>query len=511
MRSEAAMAELGSARSEDRPPLAQWAWVLERRWTLAVGFAATIWAGAVLGVAQSLYASFHMQRYDLGNMVQAVWSTSQGRFLETTLGSGEQASRLASHVDPLLAALVPFWVAFPTPMSLVAAQVVACAFSAMPLFWIARRHLDEHVAAVLALAYLIYPWLGWIALDAIHPATLAIPLLLLAVLFLDADRLLPFALVAAPTALAGELVALAIAGLGLWYWLSRGHRIAGLTIAASGVAWTATCLTVIIPHYSGAESQYYGLYTAVGGSPQGLVRTTFTDPTAVLGELTTLRDLAYVLALGAPLAGAFFLAPLLLLPALPQLAASMLSSVGGHIDPRFHNGSVIIPFLWAATVFGLARLSPRRSTVVAALVLALSVGSQVALGPRTGPRGHAPGIWYYGLPPASHIDAVRTAVSLVPSDVPVAATTKAGSHLSAREHFFSVPVTDRATWVLVDTWDPWVPVRPRSSTPSMIGQFSPAIVQATVKRLRASPEWKTVYERSGVFVFRRSRPPPPPH
>ena len=329
--------------------------------------------------------------------MQAVWSTAHGRFLETTLGTGEQSSRLASHVDPLLALLTPLWLAFPSPLTLVAAQVAACALGAIPVFWLARRHVSETAAGLLALGYLANPWLIWVALDSIHPATLAIPLLLLAIWFLDEDRLAAFALVAVLAASAGELVGLAIAAIGVWYWLARDHRRAGLAITALGVTWTWFCLEVVIPHYADANSQYYGLYSSVGGSPLGVLKTALTEPGSIISELVTSGDVAYLLAITAPFAGLFLLSPLLLAAAAPQLAANMLSSVGGHTDPRLHTVSVVLPFLMVATIFGIARLRPARATIAATIVLATSVGMTVVFGPRSGDAVSI-GLWYYGDP-----------------------------------------------------------------------------------------------------------------
>jgi 4-amino-4-deoxy-L-arabinose transferase-like glycosyltransferase len=77
-------------------------------------------------------------------------------------------------------------------LTLAAAQIAAVAVGALPVYWLGRRHLGSETAALLvALAYLAYPWLAWSAIDAIHPVTFAIPLLLFALWFLDSDRLLP--------------------------------------------------------------------------------------------------------------------------------------------------------------------------------------------------------------------------------------------------------------------------------------------------------------------------------
>ena len=152
-----------------------------------------MWTVALFAIVRGAYANFRLGRFDLGNMVQAVWSTTQGRVLETTDGStGEQIVRLGSHVDPLLVLLAPLWIVWPSPLALAFAQIGVVALGAVPVFWLGRRHFaSERLAGLLALAYLAYPWVATSAAGAIHPVTFAITFLLFAVWFLDSDRLFP--------------------------------------------------------------------------------------------------------------------------------------------------------------------------------------------------------------------------------------------------------------------------------------------------------------------------------
>jgi hypothetical protein len=181
----------------------------------------------------------------------------------------------------------------------------------------------------------------------------------------------------------------------------------------------------------------------------------------------------------------------------------MLSSVGGHIDPRLHTVSVVLPFLMVATILGIARLSPARATMAATIVLASSVGMTVVFGPRSGEDAALTGAWHTGAPPAGHIQAIREAIGLVPADAPVAATTKAGSHLSARRYFYSVPIYNEADWVVVDVWDPWVPLEPNGPKRATIGSYNRPMLRRLVAFLGDSAEWRSVYRKSGVYVFRR--------
>src|SRR5918996_3791521 len=275
-------------------------WCVAHRWPVMVWAAMIVWSVALFVAARTAFETFQLPRFDLGNMVQAVWNTAHGHPLEVTHATGEQALRLAGHIDPILTLFAPFWIVAPNPLVLVAIQISACSLGALPVFWLGRRHLgSEPAAALLAVAYLAYPWLAWTAIEAFHPVTVALPLLLFAVWFLDSGRLWAFAACAALVLATGELMGLAVAGMGIWYWLARGRRI-GLAIAAMGVAWSAFAIKVLVPAFSGGDSIFYDRFASVGGSPMGLVRTVFTDPGVVLSAVLTADDLADVLSLGLP-------------------------------------------------------------------------------------------------------------------------------------------------------------------------------------------------------------------
>jgi uncharacterized membrane protein len=477
--------------------------VRKRPWPLVLWAAMLGWSVVLFALVRSYFLEFRFGRYDLGNMVQAVWSTADGRPLETTLGTGEQAVRLAAHADPILVLLAPFWILAPSPLTLAAVQIAACAVGALPVFWLGRRHLgSEKAAALLAFSYLSYPWLAWTALDAMHPVTLAVPLFLYAIWFLDSDRLWAFALCALLIVATGELMGLPLAGLGLWYWLARSRRTVGLLTIVGGLAWSLLAIKIIVPFFQGGDSPFYSYYESVGGSPAGVLRTLLSDPGKIGDALGTGADVVYVVALTLPLAGAFLLAPELAVSAIPQLAANGLSSITSATDPRGHHVAGILPFLIAATVLGIARLPGARRVQAAAAVLALCLGFSVAFGPWPGVPGREH-LWPYGAPSADHVQALREAVALIPDSVPVAATNKAGAHLSARRRFFSVPWVENAEWIVIDMRDTWVPLPPRERIRSSWGREDFALVARLRLRLEQSSEWRRISETRGVFVFQR--------
>jgi uncharacterized membrane protein len=442
-----------------------------------------VYAGGFGALAVQEHRAFETGRFDLGNMVQAVWSTAHGRPLDVTELDGEQINRLGAHVDPILAAFAPLWWLWPSPAMLLVVQAVAVALGALPVFWLARKHLDsERLGTLFALVYLLYAPVQWLPLDEFHPVALACPLLLFAVWYLDEDRVaaaLPFLALAALTK---EEIPLVVAALGLWYAVARSRWLAGVALAGAGTALGAFYLAVVIPHFrEGAAPAFYDRYDAVGGSPTGIVETALTDPLVLIRAITQGRDLEYLLQLALPLAGAFLLAPLMLVPAIPELAANLLSEVSNQTSIEFHYTAPITPFLVAGAILGAAR-APRLVPVV----LIASVAGGVFLGP----------LWAGELRPdriSDHDRVAARAVDLIPSSAPVSSTNGLGAHLSTRRRVFSFPVIREAEWVAVDLR--------RASY--LDRRSAPSTTAVPLARLRRSGAWETALDEDGIFVLRR--------
>jgi len=442
------------------------------------------------------HRAFATGRFDLGNMVQAVWWTAHGHPLEMTNLHGQQISRLAAHVDPILALYGPLWWIWPSPDLLLVTQALAIAAGAWPVYLLARKHLGSSRAGLgFALAYLLYPATGWLTLNEFHPVALATPLLLLAFWYLDNDRLLPFAVFAVAAAACKEEIALVVAGFGVWYAVTRRSWLVGGVVAGLGVAWSAIAIGVVIPHFhSTGESDFYGRYSEVGGSAAGIVKTALTDPVRILDAALSTRDLRYLLQLVLPLAALSLLAPLLLVAALPELAINLLSATPTQTSIRFHYTAGLIPPLVIAAVFGAKRLNRWTFPVAAAVVIAALLGNY-RLGPIPGWR-HIPGGETFQATAArvtEHDRIAARALSLIPKSAVVSATNTLGAHLSARKRVLSFPFVQDATWIAAD-----------ETQPGYADRYAPLPTAVELAALRRNPDWRLVFEQDGVLVFSRA-------
>jgi uncharacterized membrane protein len=460
---------------------------------LAAAIAA--YAAGFAALSSLRHEAFVTGRFDLGNMVQAVWSTAHGDPLRMTSLHGDQISRLAAHVDPILVLFAPAWWIWPSPHMLLAVQALVIALGAVPVYRLARKHLASQRAALgFALAYLLYPATGWLALNEFHPVALATPLLLFAFWYLDEERLFSFALFALAAAACKEEIALVVAGFGIWYAIAHGRWLAGAAIALAGGAWAAVAIGIVIPHYNaGAESDFYGRYSEVGGSAGGILETAFTHPMRIIDAALSGRDLHYLLDLVAPLAALCLLAPLVLVAALPELAINLLSSTTTQTSIHFHYTAGLIPPLMIGAIFGAKRLSRWTFPVAAAVVLAALVGNY-RLGPIPGWR-HVPGGQTFQATAGrvtDHDRIAQRALQLIPSGAVVSATNTLGAHLSARRRVLSFPYLEDSKWIAAD-----------ETQPGYADRYAPIPTAIQLAALRRSPEWQLVFEEDGILVFRR--------
>jgi hypothetical protein len=328
-------------------------------------------------------------------------------------------------------------------------------------------------------------------------------LLLLAIWFLDEDRLGPFLVAAGAAMICQEQIGLIVACLGIWYGLTKRRPATGLLLAAFGILVTAVDFAVVLRHYSGG-SPYLGRYRTAGGSFRGIAANLVTHPLRI-ARTVQLTDVLAALVLVTPVLG-LCLVSTLTLASLPQVALLTLSDNPGDWNYAAQLVLPLVPFVYAGTVFALAReerVGARRRfrfradhVLVASVAVALTLGtfSPLAL---LRPRSTA------------LVAAERHAVSLVPAGVAVSATNHLGSHLSARRYVYVFPTIKRANWVVIDTGDDWMPDMAflHAHRNLAVGRhdlyWQPQLMMRMLRALERSPHWRSVYASRTIHVFTR--------
>lgn len=466
---------------------------------------------AAFGVIHGLMASLRYLAYrttiqDLGFYDQRIWALS----ITTGLPSLSGVIATLGHFSPVLALHALAYRVCPSALVLLWLQVVAVGLGAYPVYCLARRHLGPGPALAFGAAYLLYPSVAFTVLFDFHPDHLLVPLLLLAFDLLDRGRWWSVAAVSAAMLLVKESLAVTVVAFGAYAVLVTGRYLVGAAVAVGGLVFL---LAVLLPAsgalFSAGASGSIS-YGYLGADVPSIVRTLLLSPGAWLPELFQVAKMKFVFLMLAPLAFLPLLGPSALLVAVPGLLMSLLSREPHRYQIWAQYTAPIIAPLFAAAIFGAARLvrapAPRwlpagadLRGLVSLWVLAASLYGNVVFSPSP-----ASTVFWLGTPGwlswSYHAGAyavgprereIRRALAAhVPSDPAVSVSSQNSvnsSHLAHRRGFIQFP--GDAAFVVVDLRRP----------PYVWDRVDPAGFSREIDRFRASRP--IVYEADGFVIF----------
>jgi uncharacterized membrane protein len=403
------------------------------------------------------YTRYNATGWDLGIFTQLTWNAAHGRFLHNTIA--EQNNMLGIHAPYITIILAPLMWLWADPRMLVIAQTLILGLGAWPIARLAGRVFTQWwVPVFFAALWLLYPPLGWINRWDFHEIAPAATFFAFA--FYAADRRawrqtdvwLLLAL------LCKEEIGLNVAGFAV-YMAWRYHRQRGVCTAwfVIGMAWFIGHAFVIFPALREVETsmpihavRYEWL---LSGDPQRIWDY-------LSGSVMRLK-VTYVIELFAPLAFVPLAAPVVLIPALPTFALSVLSSYEPQGSIYLHHNAAVIPVLLAAAIFGLAWISRRFKHGLAGGVLVLACASLVAWVIYNPIFGSSEKSHVYGWESGAHRAALDEVRTLIPAGACVVAENNIQPHYSVRDETYVIGARgsgpqgdgDGCTYMIVDLGD----------------------------------------------------------
>ncbi len=416
------------------------------RWTVAALAAVyAVWFG-VYTCLQHL--RFKTYAFDLGTFDQGIWLAGHGTDYFVTVRG---LPLLGDHVRVFSFFLAPLYWIVDDVRALLVLQSVFIAAGAFFVCRIALRMLPTRplVALALAASFLLHPANQNLNLDHAHPDAFAMTFLLASVDFLGAGRIAAFAVAAALAMSCKEDVPLVFAALGTVMMLERSRRRLGFTIAAVASAYFLFSMLVVLPWFNGEGFFRLGRTGFLAG-----LWSEGDNPSWLLERLTRPESVTYLLQIGATNLYLFLLAPLAVVPALPQVAANLLSDANYMRDLEFHYQTSVVAFLYVGTVTALASIERWRARA-ASRVMAAMLGGVLALAPvalfgaavATNLAWSRVPISYPGILLESRIllnedwryASARKVLAMIPPDAVVAADYSTVPHLTHRRRIYMLP------------------------------------------------------------------------
>ncbi|MEK7680119.1 MAG: DUF2079 domain-containing protein, partial [Deltaproteobacteria bacterium] len=311
----------------------------------AVFYAVLLHAFFFAALSAFKYSSAHFAGYDFGIYDSKIWLISHSAFYD------KFSLATSVHFQPVLLLYSFIYGITAHPLVIQFSQAAAVASGAAPLFLLARKLLKtRYLAAGLSLLYLLYPAVEFNAAGDFHPDCLYIPLMLWAFYFIETGRYHLLPLVMLPALGLKEPLVPGVALTGLYMAIKDKGRFVGAAVFVLSIA--VFFLTV------------YSLSGPAG--VKGFVDPSFQHLWAgslsvVFNEAFDFSKLRFPFFLLFPVLCLPLLRPLEFMPALPALAAALLSSSAHHQNVASHYTAGVVPYLFFALIHAFRMLEQRTS------------------------------------------------------------------------------------------------------------------------------------------------------
>ena len=376
------------------------------------------------GLAALRHALLQSNSFDLGLFDQWVWLVSRG--MAPVSSQSADLHLLTDHGAWLVYGLAPLYALLPSLQWLLALQAFSLAFTAVPLWLLARdAGLPQGLRWTVCGLWWLQPVVFNTNLFDFHPEVLAMPLLAALLIAARRQRIWTWAGLILLILGCRDGLALVTVGLGLEQGVRRRWRLAfvGLGLSLGWLAllggWLYPLLTARYPGVNAGASRYSYLGDSIGAIALGLLQ----HPQRVLAHVDWAGAAVYLLLLALPLFPFWRRVSLpTLLAAVPLIAVNILSESGAQRSLVHHYSLPLAVIGVVAAVDGLASSGERR---VPWRRIAWAAACWAALAKP----------WFFSGPYLNRLALVpesRSALALVKPGDAVATTSYLAPHLSGR-------------------------------------------------------------------------------
>lgn len=451
----------------------------------------------------SVYRFWRLQptSWDLGVFTECVKQYAQlASPVVDVLGPG--VNMLGQHFSPVLALIAPFFLLFPSPVTLLVVQAALAAVSVIPVSRAASLRLGRAAARTIGAAYGLSWGLQQLVNYDFHEVAFAVPLLAFSLSALVSGRRRAAAAWALPLVFVKEDLGFTVAAIGIVMVMltwrerkaaGRGHLdLPGLLLIVWGLGWSLLAIELILPHFNAAHRYPYwsmgGVLRPAGDhlALTGLAAQLSAGLSVKLPTIALILLVSAFIAVRSPIA----------VVAVPGLALRQISTNIAYWGTDWHYNATVMPIMFIAAVDGLARIRAAaargqarplavtmgRHGAAAMLAICLALAYQFPLNQLWSPQTYAVG---------RHATAAEAAMSKVPDGATVATDLDLLAPLAARTDTFWLGNRGPAPqYVVFDTQSTdWQPPPPN--------------VLAFVEHRYRGAAYRRLFSSDGVAVMRR--------
>lgn len=379
-------------------------------------------------------------RFDLGNMSQTVWNTSQGRIFQLTNPDGvNNILRLGIHSDFILILIAPLYKIWSDPKLLLVIQSLFISIGGIYTYLLAVKVIkNQKIGLALGVSYLLNFWIHQQNLFDFHAVTIATSILIASFYYLYQKKWALFAFFLSIALLTKENVFLVSSLIGIYIALTR-KRIFGIVLCVASIAAFVLLAKILIPHFRGGDHFALSYFSYLGDTPCDMIKNLFVRPNLIISHIFSISTLEYFVKTFMPIGFLSLLSPVSLLFSLPEVSIYLLSSNQNLRSHYYHYGALIVPFVYISTIFGVKKILQNRKfasfgNLIFFYILFCAFLSVFIYSPIPGMKSAD-----YRSFQNTNKDIVRKYLTYIPDDAKVSASNNIGAHLSNREKIYVAP------------------------------------------------------------------------
>ncbi|MFC1598440.1 DUF2079 domain-containing protein [Patescibacteria group bacterium] len=312
-----------------------------------------VYIGLVFSICLFKYFTFNYTGLDLAIFNQVFYHSSLGNLFNFTI---HPTSYLGDHFTPVLLFLLPVYFVFRSPLTLLFIQAIFLGLASIPLYLIAKKHLQPKQTLFILILYLFNPLTLNIALFEFHLLPLIPFFILWTFYFYITDKFKPFILLAILSLLIREDVSFIIFMFGIIALLDRKKTKWVLTPIIISCLYFFTALK-IVGHFAAASTyKFLVYYQWLGDSVPDIILNFFPKFHLVLLHVFDLANFELVLGLLLVFIFIPLFRPKYLLLCLGMFMQIILGFASGELILRTHYSSIFLTSLIIATIFALKAL-----------------------------------------------------------------------------------------------------------------------------------------------------------
>ena len=312
------------------------------------------------------YQNFFYNVMDLAIINQVFFNSALGNWFASSI---HPPSYLGDHFTPIVFLLLPFYIFKKTPETLLVIQTVGLALSAWPIFLIAKNILNKNLAALLALAWLINPFVQNINLFEFHFLPLAIFFISFAFYFYQKEKFFGFLTFSIMALLVREDVLLVILMFIVLAWLDK--KPFKFKVAPFALAVLYFILILITKNVLKIDSGYkfFIYYAWLGPTPFVALQNLIFEPWRIVIHLIKFGNIEFILGLLMPLLFLPLVSPKYLILGLPVLIQLIMRTDGASATLlETHYPALILPAVFIAGIYSLERIQKNNGKKITQLI-----------------------------------------------------------------------------------------------------------------------------------------------